>query len=102
MIYECTDCKHCADFNGGYRLFCLCPSLPPESVCGYHPVGNNDALDCSGFDDDVDYSHWFSWSQLDEAETYSRKHHGEVTYAGIREWCELQLQASAPAQGDER
>jgi len=90
MIYECTDCSHCADFNGGLRVFCLHPELSPDSVCGYQPVGDSDADNCHEFD--ADSAHWFTWSQLVDAEDYSKlKYNGEVTYEGMRSWCEREI-----------
>ena len=93
MIYECTDCEHCANFNGGFRVFCLHPGLIPQAVCDYHPVGNDDAYECGEFDD-FNGSHRFTWEQLTEAESYSIKKYDEVTYEGIREWCLKQLKGA--------
>jgi len=87
MIYECTDCKHCANFHGGFRLFCLHPDLPPDAVCIYHPVGDGDAWNCEGFDDNGNVHH-FSMEKLCQAEQYSQEHLGEVSYEGIRAWCD--------------
>lgn len=89
-IYECTDCKYCANFSFGYRVFCLHPDLPSDEVCKYAPVeDDNTADDCAFFDGEFNYDHQFSMKELtDEAEPYSEvKHNGEVTYEGIREWC---------------
>jgi len=90
MIYECTDCKLCADFSDGFRVFCLHPDLQPDEVLEYYPLGDNDAMwGCAGFEEGE--SHMFTWDDLGEAEDYSIDKHGEVTYAGIREWCEKRL-----------
>lgn len=86
MIYECTDCKYCADFDYGYRVFCLHPQLPPDEVCKYHPVGYGDAENCMKFDDDEPQR--FSMKELEQAEKYSQDHYGDVTYEGVRKWCE--------------
>jgi len=89
MIYECTDCKHCADFDFGFRVFCLHPDLPSDEVCKYHPVGHQDAENCKGFDEDE--PHRFGWKELDNAERYSQDRYGDVSYEGMREWCEDNL-----------
>lgn len=89
MIYECTDCKHCADFDFGFRVFCLHPDFPSDEVDKYHPVGNEDADYCKGFDNwfDENEPHQFSMKEFEDAERYSEEKYGDVTYKGIREWC---------------
>jgi hypothetical protein len=90
MIYECTDCEHCASFHAEFRVFCLHPDLPANEVCKYQPLGQKDAFDwCDGFSDGS--PEYFSWDHLVEAESYSEEQHGEVTYEGIREWCEKEV-----------
>lgn len=90
MIYECIDCENCANFYGGFRLFCLHPELPPEEILKYQPLGDDDAYNCSGFDD-VGYQRLFTYRELREAESYSKERHGGVTYQGIRDWCNDRL-----------
>lgn len=51
MIYECTDCQHCASFADGFRVLCCNPEKPANSMINYHPVGEGDAIRCKGFDD---------------------------------------------------
>ena len=51
MIMECTDCSNCANFDFGYRVYCLCQAIEPESIEKYFPVGELDASWCSGFDE---------------------------------------------------
>jgi len=90
MINECTDCKHCADFHGGFRLFCTHPEKPADAVCDFFPVGNTDAFECSRFEEGI--PHHYTWDQLGEAEAYSERfRHGQVTYGGIREWLDIRL-----------
>jgi hypothetical protein len=91
MIYECTDCKHCADFHDGFRVICLHPQLDPGEVEKYHPVGDGDAEECDGFEEEYIYAHQFTWDNFSEAETYSNEKYHDVTYEGIREWCEIKL-----------
>ena len=84
MIMECTDCDNCANFDFGYRLVCLCPTLSPGSVYDYQPLGDKDADDCIGFTDGV--SQYFSISQLVEAESSIN---GEEEWeVGVRSWCD--------------
>jgi hypothetical protein len=94
MIHECTDCKHCADFDGGWRVICLEPGFPPEKVCDYFPVGDDDAFRCGGFEDreyDDMMKKDFTAKDWDAAEKYSVEVFGEVEYKGIREWVEKRL-----------
>ena len=93
MIYECTDCKYCADFHSGYRLFCLHPDLPPDEVLKYFPLGKTDAeWGCDGFEEGE--PHLFTWDGLGEAEEFSQQRYdGGITYLGMREWCEARLAA---------
>jgi len=86
MILECTDCKHCADFNGGYRVYCMHPDFPAEEVCNYFPVGEHDAEDCKGFEEG--YPETWGWKMIDEYEKFSMEKYGEVTYQGVRDWIE--------------
>ena len=93
-IYECTDCKYCANFDWVFRVFCLHPDLPANEVCKYQPVGDESAERCEPAIFDaiigVDYpGREYSGKQLDEAEKYSEAKYGEVTYDGIREWALL-------------
>lgn len=85
MIYECTDCQYCADFTGGFRVFCVSPDSQPGDVINYHPVGDGDAFDCPNFDD-AHMPIYFSWDHLGEAEKHSVDKFDEVTYEGIRDW----------------
>ena len=93
-IYECTDCKHCASFHSGYRVFCTNPALEPESVLDYHPVGDGNAENCTGFDSGNPME--FTWKQLEEAEEYSKQIDPEqlVTYQGILAWILMQRSPS--------
>jgi hypothetical protein len=86
-IYECTDCKHCADFSDGWRVVCLHPTCIPEKVCDYEPVGEKDAQDCEGFEEYLTYNpnRKFSMKQFDEAEKSFPDDYN--WYKGIREWC---------------
>ena len=86
MIYECPDCKHCANFHDGYRVVCLHPELPANAVIDYHPVGDGNALTCLEFDDNDD-PHYFTSGQLTEAFDYSEAKYDDATYDGVREWC---------------
>ena len=86
MIYECTDCAHCADFDFGFRVFCLHPDLPSDEVYKYSPLGDEDSDYCKGFDRDE--PHYFTMKDFEEAEKYSDEKYGDVTYEGVREWCE--------------
>lgn len=88
MIYECTDCKHCANFEDGFRVFCLHPDLPSDEVCKYHPVGNGDASRCSGFMEGYESGLNFSFDQFTEAEAYCEANFEDVDYPGIRDWVE--------------
>lgn len=103
MIYECTDCRHCASFSCGFRVICLHDDLDPAEVCNYFPVGEGDAGDCVHFEEDFPAA--FSWSDLTTAEQYSEEKYGEVTYQGIKEWCQEQerknLEASKAACREE-
>ncbi len=86
MIYECTDCKNCASFDFGFRVYCMQASLPAEEVCKYFPVGEMDAERCDCFEEgDPEY---FSYKQTDEYEKFSVEKYGDVTYQGVREWIE--------------
>lgn len=58
MIYECTDCKHCASFADGWRVLCCNPEKPAGSMADYHPVGERDAIRCEGFDDSEQCVHF--------------------------------------------
>ena len=99
MIYECTDCKYCANFHDGFRVFCLHPELESNSVCNYYPVGNKDACHCEGFVEGTEPARRFSWKQLTQAENYSKeKKYGEVTYQGIREWCLKHLKENSKGE----
>jgi hypothetical protein len=94
MIYECTDCTHCADFEFGFRVICLEPTLPPDEVCKYFPVGDKDAENCNGFDDRQadDYcTKVFFIEDFTAAEDYSTEVYGEITYQGLREWIEKKI-----------
>jgi hypothetical protein len=91
MIYECTDCKYCANFNEGFRVICLSIQQPPNEVCKYFPVGDSPASSCKNFDDWVYDQHEFSWDDFSDAEKFSEEKYGEITYRGIRDWCEQQI-----------
>jgi hypothetical protein len=84
-IMECTDCKFCASFGFGFRVFCLNEKFPANEVCKYVPIGEKKADNCGGFLEDDPFH--FTSKQLDEAENFSKNKYGEVTYDGIREWC---------------
>ena len=84
MIMECTDCERCADFAGGYRLFCLHPANYASKVCDYFPIGQTSARMCTFFKPGEPRR--FTFDQLDEAEQYSTQAKGAVTYEGVREW----------------
>lgn len=51
MKYECTDCSLCASFQDGFRVICLSPDQPADSILEYLPVGDGDAEDCPRFDE---------------------------------------------------
>jgi hypothetical protein len=91
MIYECTDCKWCANFSEGFRIFCLNKELPSEEVCKYYPVGEEDAERCNQFDDNTYYQVEFSSEDFGKAEKFSEEKYQDVTYKGVREWCEEQI-----------
>lgn len=97
MICECTDCKHCADFDHGFRVFCLEPYLPSDEVCKYHPIGHHDAENCDGFEEDE--PHRFSMKEFNEVEKYGEAKYGEVTYDSVREWCLLQITPAPDMKG---
>ena len=86
MIYECTDCEHCADFVGGFRIFCMAKGLPPEEVCNYQFLGERDAEECPEFRHGP--SQWFGNGQLDEALDTPDETGQTQTYAGVRLWVE--------------
>jgi hypothetical protein len=89
MKYECTDCCNCANFSDGFRIYCLSKILPPDEVLLYLPVGDRDAYNCKDFDegDSID----FVWEDMDKYEKWCDEVYGELTYKGIREWCEKEL-----------
>jgi hypothetical protein len=89
MIYECTDCKWCANFDSGFRVICLHELLPPNEVCKYYPVGDEDAERCSQFYDGSSQDFWMD--DFGKAEKLSEGKYGEITYQGIRDWCNEQL-----------
>ena len=93
MQYECMDCRWCANFNGGMRVICLHEEFPPSEVCKYLPVGDKDAYYCNGFNESWNMQIEFSEKDFTSAELYSEEKHGEVTYSGIREWCELEIES---------
>ena len=85
MIYECTDCKHCASFVSGWRALCCNPELPATSMNDYHPVGEGDAIRCAGFDDSeeaVDFPQQ-SWSDAYDAQEAKGE---DGTYEDMRQW----------------
>ena len=93
MIYECTDCDHCANFAYGLRVFCINDNLPPNEVCKYAPVHMNDAMDCPHFTlVFISSDLTFTQSDLVEAERHSKATcNGEVTYEGIVDWVRKEL-----------
>jgi len=91
-IYECTDCKHCASFAWGYRVFCLHPSLKSDEVVNYAPVNDYNSADkCSEFDEGN--PHKFTQNQLVDAEKYMPEKYEMATYEGIRAWCLAQIKS---------
>lgn len=87
QIMECTDCKHCANFDYGYRVYCLHPNLPAEEVCKYSPVENNKSADkCENFEEGDDKE--FGYLDIESYEFYCIQKYGVVNYTGIREWIE--------------
>ena len=95
-IFECTDCKHCANFNDGDRVICMHPTMPPDEVCKYHPVDEWDASTCEGFEEPWDvYKNKigdFSTADFRNAEKFSAAlYNGDINYAGIRKWVERYL-----------
>ncbi len=90
MIYECTDCKHCASFSSGFRVVCLSEDETPDAVHNFQSLGQLCASDCLSFDE-VWPEFEFSMKDFDEAQAYSQKKYGEVTYPGIKEWCKNKL-----------
>ena len=90
MIYECTDCEHCVSFASGWRVFCMHPNLPASEVCLYSPVGDGDAVRCTGFAEGG--CHVFTQDDLMAAEIHSQAIcNDEVTYEGIRDWAHKEL-----------
>jgi len=89
MIAECTDCKWCADFENGYRIFCLNPNLPPDEVLKYQPLFDRDASYCKEFYESESFE--FIQRDFSEAEDWCDKIYKDVTYKGIREWCEMKI-----------
>jgi hypothetical protein len=87
MIYECTDCEHCANFNFGFRVFCMHPDFSPDEVCKYHPVDEGNAEDCIGFEEG-EPEDFYALNIFSVAEKFSEEKYGDVTYQGIREWVE--------------
>lgn len=84
-MQECTDCHWCANFSSGSRLICIHPTLPPNEVCKYLPIGKENAENCKGYKYGL-LPLQFSSTQWKEAEDYSILQHEEVTYEGILEW----------------
>lgn len=84
MKMECTDCKYCASFDFGYRIICLHKDLPAQEVYEYSPLGDKNAENCVGFDEDE--PQYFSMAKLIEAENSLSEH--EEWENGIRRWCE--------------
>ncbi len=80
MILECTDCRHCADFDSGWRVLCCNPSIDATSIEDYHPAGNGDASYCEGFDDTDEPTH-FVMGQWDDAMGGK-----DGTYEDMRKW----------------
>ena len=96
MILECTDCRFCVSFEDGYRVICANPSLTPDAVNEYHPVGEGDAFECMGFSEGDPQEFW--GSKFSEAERFSEEHFaGEVTYPGILAWFLAQLDKDDPS-----
>lgn len=92
MIMECTDCKWCANFEFGWRVFCLHPELPPNEVMNYFPVGDENAEKCEiGFEESASIDFW--GNDFPEASKFSEDKYQDVTYQGIREWCEMKMKA---------
>ena len=88
MIYECTDCIHCANFQDGYRIFCVYPKLPSEQVCEYQFLGTKDALNCEGFTQAGDLL-WFDDPADLDAALATPDDKGEInSYGGCRKWAE--------------
>jgi hypothetical protein len=89
MIMECTDCKWCANFSDGFRIFCLNEKLPSDEVCKYQPLADRDADNCKEFREwsSVD----FSWDDFTAAEKWSEEKYSDITYESIREWCEMKI-----------
>lgn len=89
-IYECNDCKYCADFGGW--ICCLNPELKAEDVFHYAPLESKSADNCDGFGEGAAKD--FSNNQLREAEAFSIALYGEGDQymQGIREWCLQQAQ----------
>jgi len=88
MIYECTDCKHCADFDDENPVVCLHPELQPEQACEYYPVGRRAASWCSGFE--YGESRQFVLADYFKAVSYIRIVNKHDWYAGLRRWAEEQ------------
>jgi len=87
MIYECTDCDNCANFNDGDRIFCMVPDLPPDEVCKYQFLGDKDASYCPHFKDQG-CPHWFSQAQLKEAFAVPDDKGMAYSWGGVRKWLE--------------
>ena len=86
MIYECTDCEHCADFDFGYRIICLHPKFDASKVYEYQPLGDCDAEDCDGFGQGQ--SHCYSMKELISAEEVMPDGDDVIWEDEIRKWCD--------------
>lgn len=86
-LYECTDCRFCASFDQGARIFCANPALPPRAADGFLPVGEDSADNCSEFTPGE--PHEFTAQEL-EAANNNRLRCGDE-YDWIRNWIERRL-----------
>ena len=85
MIYECTDCHHCAVFAYGYRIFCMAPDMPADEVLKYQFLGDQDAERCPSFEE-RDFPEEYTQDQLGEALAMPDDDGQDNSYGGVRKW----------------
>jgi hypothetical protein len=73
-IHGCDDCGSCINYDGGFRIVCGNPELPPDEIYKYYPVNedlseNINAENCEEFSFSFQpYLKWFTEKQLMEAQ----------------------------------
>lgn len=98
MIFTCTDCKYCANYAGGYRVFCLHPDLKANNVVYYQPVGDQCARSCVGFKEGDCVNVWNDW--WERATAFSTSELGQGTYEAVRAWFEQNDARVKEVQGE--